>query len=155
MALDDVLQRLSSTKLEDILNTSRLGSRNGSAVAHVWYFLSTGGGGENGKAPTTKSTTLVKLPPAYPALADPILLSDPPTLGFFSSSYLPCGSNRDQEGGLLQFESCIAQRGDENCQLCFGIAVCEIFVSHPSLEGLLFIIVVATCGLLKKSKLLP
>ena len=54
-----------------------------------------------------------------------------PDLQIFSSSYLPCWRNRDQEDGLLLSELCIAHRGSKDSRAIFGYLVGTIFVGFP------------------------
>lgn len=60
----------------------------------------------------------------------------PSTSNFiFSSSYLPCWRNRDQEDGLLLSELCIAHRGSKDSRAIFGYLVGTIFVGFLTLRG--------------------
>ena len=83
---------------------------------------------------TTKSHSL-------PGHALPVHKSPaPPKLfSFFpSSSYLPCWRDRDQKGGSLLLELCIAHRGSPGGQVIFGYLAGIIFDGSPSLSRFSF-----------------
>ena len=77
-----------------------------------------------------------------------------PSLSFFFpflSSYLPCWRVRDQKGGSLLLELCIAQRGSPGGQVIFGYLAGAIFDGHLSHSIFSSTCFMALCRGLKKS----
>ncbi len=80
-------------------------------------------------------------PPWLPGQRLGYLLTLNPATFLFSSSYLPCWRDRDQEGGSLLRELCIAHRGSPCGRAIFGYLAGIIFdgLPAPLWEWILFI----------------
>ena len=75
----------------------------------------------------------------YPVTTVKLNTPAPPLPFDFFSSYLPCWRDRDQKGGFLLSDLCIAHRGSLGGQVIFGYLAGTIFDGLLSLFKLLFI----------------